>query len=249
MNNQMHLDLSSPDPTRLQPLPVVEAFGPTIQGEGPASGQLSAFLRLGGCNLACVWCDSAYTWDGGRYDLRKEISHLAPPEILALIPDVRNCIVTGGEPLLYQDRGAFIEVLQKLRSRGQRVHVETNGTIPPNEQILDLVDVFVVSPKLAHARAQKSRTAPALHPGWHAARNRAEVHLKVVVFSRDDVQETARMAQSFDWNPYRVWVMPEGTDAQTLARRWPDVCDWAIEAGLNASHRLHVLAWGDERGK
>jgi len=230
-------------------LPIVEVFGPTLQGEGPASGELSAFLRLGGCNLACTWCDSAYTWDGGRYDLRKEISHLSPLEILPLVPDVRNCVVTGGEPLLYQDRAEFVDVLQMMRARGQRIHVETNGTISPNPQVLDLVDLFVVSPKLAHARAQKSRTTPALHPGWREAREVAEVHLKVVVVSRDDVRETARLAQAFGWNPHRVWVMPEGTDIETLARRWPEVCDWAIEAGLNVSHRLHVLAWGDERGK
>jgi 7-carboxy-7-deazaguanine synthase len=68
--------LATPTTTK-PPLVVSEVFGPTIQGEGPHAGQRAAFVRLGGCNLTCTWCDTAYTWDARRYDLRAEL-HRVP---------------------------------------------------------------------------------------------------------------------------------------------------------------------------
>ncbi len=229
-------------------LPIVEVFGPTIQGEGPASGQLSSFVRLGGCNLACTWCDSAYTWDGSRFDLREQITGMEVPTIMDRLPTAPICVVTGGEPLLYQERAAFPALLRMIRDRGTQVHIETNGTIVPTPEVEGLVDLFVVSPKLAHAHAQKGRMTPALANGWSDVASRSNAHLKIVVETRDDVIEASAIAASSGWNRQRIWVMPEGVDTATLDRRWPDVCAWAIEAGVNVTHRLHVLAWGEERG-
>ena len=53
-------------------LNVNEIFGPTIQGEGPHTGRLVGFLRLAGCNLACSWCDTPYSWDWTKYDKAEE---------------------------------------------------------------------------------------------------------------------------------------------------------------------------------
>lgn len=229
-------------------LPISEIFGPTIQGEGPASGELCSFLRFGGCNLGCWWCDSAYTWDGERFDLREEITMLSADEVLKAIPLSRVCVVTGGEPLLYQRRAQFLEVLRGLKSRGQNVHIETNGTLGPISELADLVETFVVSPKLGHARAQKGRVSPRMDPQWSTIAQNCCAHLKVVVQSEEDVKSTVRLAQRLDWDLRRVWIMPEGVDRATLDRRWAKVCDWAIKHGVNVSHRLHVLAWGEERG-
>ena len=57
-------------------LVVAEIFGPTWQGEGPSAGQVAAFVRLGLCNLTCAWCDTAYTWDRSRFDLRAELRRM-----------------------------------------------------------------------------------------------------------------------------------------------------------------------------
>lgn len=229
-------------------LPVCEVFGPTIQGEGPASGQLCSFIRFGGCNLGCWWCDSRYTWDGSMFDLRDEISLVSADEVLERLPDARICVVTGGEPLLYQRRTEFFKIIRRLCEQGWSVHVETNGTIEPLPWLIDLVETFVVSPKLPHARAQKGRSTPALDLAWSIISRQHDVHLKIVVRSSGDVKSVARMALDMGWDPRCVWVMPEGRDRHTLERRWPDVCTWAIEYGLNVSHRLHVLAWGEARG-
>jgi 7-carboxy-7-deazaguanine synthase len=53
---------------------VSEVFGPTLQGEGPHTGQAAAYIRLGGCNLRCRWCGTAFTWDQNRHDLARELS-------------------------------------------------------------------------------------------------------------------------------------------------------------------------------
>lgn len=230
------------------PLPFVEAFGPTLQGEGPAAGRNASFVRFGGCNLSCSWCDSAYTWDGSRFDLREQITMLTPDEILARMPASPIVIVTGGEPLLNQKNPAFIEFLYALKAQGREVHMETNGTITPRRAVWQYVDQFSVSPKLAHAGLHKRSQNPALSDGWQALHDVVEAHLKVVVITEADVQAAYDMAVAEGWPLNRVWVMPEGVTAEVLNARWPSVSEWATARGINASHRLHVLAWGDERG-
>lgn len=229
-------------------LPYVEAFGPTLQGEGPAAGQLSTFVRFGGCNLSCSWCDSAYTWDGKNYDLREEITLLPVTEILNRMPDSRLIVVTGGEPLLNQKNPAFIDFLTRLQQGGHEVHMETNGTIAPLPEVARLVDHFSVSPKLGHAGLHKRSQSPVMHTGWADVHEVSDAHLKVVVITEDDVREAKAMADKYGWPAHRVWVMPEGVTKEVLNARWPDVCDWATKYGVNATHRLHVLSWGDERG-
>jgi len=229
-------------------LPFVEAFGPTLQGEGQAAGRLSSFVRFGGCNLSCSWCDSPYTWDADRFDLRKEISLLTVEEILERTPEAPLVIITGGEPLLNQRKAAFHELLRRLKARGAELHMETNGTIVPNETIIELIDVFMVSPKQAHAGEHKRTQNAALAPGWAAVHHLKPAHLKVVVEDAAGVAAAAELAAAHGWPQENVWVMPEGTTSEVLNARFPEVATAATHHMINASHRLHVLAWTDARG-
>ncbi|RCV51919.1 7-carboxy-7-deazaguanine synthase QueE [Marinitenerispora sediminis] len=229
-------------------LPLAEAFGPTLQGEGPAAGRTAWFVRFGGCNLSCSWCDSAYTWDASRYQLREEIRHTPVADIAAGVPDGALVVLTGGEPLLQQDSAAWLELLSGLRARGCTLHVETNGTIAPNADTRALVATFVVSPKLGNAGRHRGHQNPALHPGWAEAAGDGQAHLKVVCASDADVETAVGIARAHAWPSRQVWVMPEGTTVEALNARWPAVADAAARHGINASHRLHVLAWGDKRG-
>lgn len=230
-------------------LPFVEAFGPTIQGEGPAAGRLTSFVRFGGCNLSCSWCDSAYTWDAENYDLREEITQLAAEAILERIPDAPLLIVTGGEPLLNQKRAAFHRILAAVAARGTEIHVETNGTIVPNAEICAVVDQFSVSPKLPNAGDHKRSQDPALAAGWKLVHGTTEAHLKVVCETAADVARARGIADRHGWPPERVWVMPEGTDTATLDGRFRELADACLDHRVNLTHRLHVVAWGDERGR
>jgi 7-carboxy-7-deazaguanine synthase len=229
-------------------LPLSEIFGPTIQGEGPAAGRSAWFVRFGGCNLSCSWCDSAYTWDSSRYELRKEIRQTPLTEILARIPDGTLVILTGGEPLLQQGGPQWRRLLTALRDRDCTLHVETNGTIAPNDVSRAMVELFVVSPKLSNAGPHRGHQNPQLHPGWSTVAGDGQAHLKVVCESAGDVDHAAALAWGCGWPAQQVWVMPEGITARELNRRWLVIAEAAAQHGINATHRLHVLAWGSKRG-
>lgn len=226
-------------------LPLVEVFGPTLQGEGPAAGRNAAFLRLGGCNLSCAWCDSSFTWDGVAFDLRQQMRPTSVPDIMAQLPDSRAVVLTGGEPLLHQANPAWFDLLDSLAARYVEMYLETNGTIKPTMRTTEYFRLISVSPKLANAGTHRGRQNPEMHPGWKEVR---QAFLKIVVRTEADVDDAVSLSRRFGWEPHRTWVMPEGITAETLAERWPMVASAAAKHGINASHRLHVLAWDDERG-
>ncbi|MBS1989777.1 MAG: 7-carboxy-7-deazaguanine synthase QueE [Cyanobacteria bacterium SZAS LIN-3] len=112
----------------------------TLQGEGPFSGQPAVFVRLGGCNLACFWCDTDFessTWQPDLYELLSKISSVRPA-FCDLI------VITGGEPF----RQNIAPLIENLLARNLRVQIETNGTLwvplPEDERLH-----IVCSPKTA----------------------------------------------------------------------------------------------------
>lgn len=236
----MTIDLDSPVPT----LPVAEVFGPTWQGEGPSTGQLAAFIRLGGCNLTCRACDTPYTWDGTRYDLRKELAPMTAEAIVDVLPRAPLVVITGGEPTLYRSYLGMARLLDLLA--GQRVEVETNGTINP-----DPIDrwpnvTFNVSPKLDGPMSvdpyEKRIVIPALRRYAHLARLRRAV-FKIVVDGVDAVHAAFRLADEVDVPRDRLWIMPEGnTIAGTLSTA-STIADTVLAGRANLTLRQHVLVW------
>lgn len=248
-------------PTIVETLPVSEIFGPTLQGEGPAAGQPAIFIRLGGCNLSCSWCDTPYTWDGERFKLREELVPFTVSQIITsrqaltgpekVIGPTRVAtrrkyitVITGGEPLLHQNAYAWRDLVQSMSARGP-VHLETNGTILPNEITRHFTDLISVSPKLAHAGLHRGKQDPTEAMGWPEI---PQAICKVVVQTPDEVTEVVTRQTTKGWPRERIWVMPEGTTTEVLQSRWPDIAQRAANEGINATHRLHVLAWKDERG-
>ncbi|URM86450.1 QueE-like preQ0 pathway protein [Mycobacterium phage Hilltopfarm] len=231
-------------------LPVSEVFGPTIQGEGPHQGRAVQFVRLGGCNLSCDWCDTPYTWDGSRFNLREENPLTTVADVLARVIPWLTVVISGGEPLIHQAKPAWQELLHGLHQQNCRIHVETNGTINPNDVTRRYVEHYSVSPKLPHAGSHKRSQNPALAIGWRRGKWPVGVGraLKVVVRDGADVSAAFDLADANAWPLDEVWVMPEGTTTEQLQARWPEVAETAAYYGINASHRLHVLAWGDRKG-
>lgn len=157
-------------------------------------------------------------------------------------------IITGGEPLLNQRKAQFVELLERFKAEGIELHCETNGTIVPNADMVRLFDQFIVSPKLAHAGEHKRTQNRALAPGWKLVHGTTPAHMKVVCETVEDVAEARLMADEHGWPLSRVWVMPEGVTSEVLNGRFPAIATAATEQRINASHRLHVLAWTDARG-
>lgn len=233
-----------------QLLPLAECFGPTVQGEGPSAGRLAAFVRLGGCNLTCDGCDTPYTWDGRRFDLRAQVTQTPAGDILDRLPDAPLVVLTGGEPVLYRHRRGMEVLLDGLRDRD--VEVETNATIDPYPMDTWPNVAFNASPKLCgpmshDERARRLRSGPLTRYAQLARVKRAV--FKVVVDSPGTVMEAVELADTYGVPRGRLWLMPAGTDAQTVLGTARTIVDTVLGVGANLTLRQHVLLWGDERGR
>ena len=102
-------------------LPIMESFY-TLQGEGFHQGRAAYFIRLGGCDVGCVWCDVKESWDASKHP------QIAVTELVkgALEHPGRLAVITGGEPLLYN----LDELTLALRNEGFETNIETSGSSP-----------------------------------------------------------------------------------------------------------------------
>jgi 7-carboxy-7-deazaguanine synthase len=226
-------------------LVVAEVFGPTFQGEGPSLGRRAGFVRLGRCNLDCSWCDTPYTWDWDRYDPAVELRRVPVAELVERLGSMQPAIVvvTGGEPLL-QPR-SLTALVGACADHGWPVEVETNGTRVPGPELVELVARWNVSPKLANSGIEgERRIVPA---ALAALRDTGRAGFKFVVGAPEELDEVAAMVEAHGLAP--VWVMPEGTEAAALLERARQLAGPVLEHGWNLTPRLHVLLWGDERGR
>jgi 7-cyano-7-deazaguanosine (preQ0) biosynthesis protein QueE len=223
-------------------LVISEVFGPTLQGEGPSAGQRAGFVRLARCSLNCSWCDTGYTWDWERYDPAVEVHELAIDDVAARVRamDVPMVVITGGEPLLQQ--GALVELLIQLSDL--RVEVETNGIHAPDPALIDCVEQFNVSPKLANSGIQRARRYKPDVLRAFAATGKAV--FKFVVCAPVDLDEVDLIVA--ECGLLNVWVMPEGTDALTIVERMQQLAEPLLARQWNLTPRLHILLWGDKRG-
>lgn len=225
---------------------IAETFADTIQGEGPSVGTPAMFVRLSGCNLECrPWCDTPYTWDRERFDLaaertRRSIADLAAWAAARPEPLV---VLTGGEPLMQQL--ALVPLVYALVGLGKRVEIETNGTYLPKPELTGLGVHFNVSVKLGNAGMPVSRT---IRPDALAAYVDAPYRaFKFVICDPSDLEEVDAMVARFGLT--EVWVMPEGTTPRAVVNGMRALVPVVVERGYRISPRLHVLMWGDERGR
>lgn len=224
---------------------VAELFGPTLQGEGPSSGQAAMFVRLSRCNLSCSYCDTPYTWDWSRFDPTAEARRLTVQDVAGwvLARRVGLVVVTGGEPLIQQ--AGLVPLARALTAGGQRVEIETNGTLPPEPRLVEAVGQFNVSPKLAAAGDPLGRRVVPATLRVFAGCGKAV--FKFVVTDPAEFDEIDQLRRDYGLDP--VWVMPEGTTAEAVLAGMRGMAEDAAARGWNVSSRLHVLLWGDRRGR
>jgi organic radical activating enzyme len=219
----------------------------SLQGEGPTIGTPAVFLRLAQCNLACSWCDTSYTWDWQHYDYDKEVVSLnateAEERILEL--DCRHLVITGGEPLLQQRELA--PLVAALKERGFYCEVETNGTIVPLPDLAEKIDQWNVSPKLATSgNPLERRELPSVLEVFSQLPN---AYFKFVIVEPGDIEEVCALRTRYGLPGERIILMPEGRTAAVIQGRSPWVSEACVREGFRFSTRLHILLWGDQRGR
>ncbi len=226
----------------------------SVQGEGPSAGAPCTFIRLSRCNLACQWCDTAYTWhfsgderphrSDPTYERKPNQMVLGEEEVARRIADLgqKRLVITGGEPLLQAPALArLLELLPDLTAE-----IETNGTVEPPARLDIRIDQFNVSPKLAHSGNPVGLALTPERLQAYAADPRA--WFKFVVATPADVAEAAELVRQYAIPPRRVFLMPEGTDSESLRSRQQWLVPLCLEHGFRLSDRLHIHLFGDSRG-
>ena len=213
-----------------------------------------AFMRLSRCNLACTWCDTAYTWrfegdnrphrDGETFERKGNQVKLFPSDaaerILAL--GQRRLVITGGEPLL--QGGALAELLAQIPD--MEIEIETNGTTKAPSHVDMRVDQYNVSPKLAHSGNEAELALIPARLDAYAADPRA--WFKFVIAEPSDVDEVLALQRRYRFKPGHVFLMPEGTDSEAIGSRARWLSELCLKHGFRMSDRLHIHLYGDTRG-
>ena len=168
--------------------PVMEQFY-TLQGEGFHQGKAAYFIRLGGCDVGCVWCDVKDSWDAGKF---------ASFDADYLVNEVKKTpativVITGGEPLMHN----LDKLTQALRAAGLKTHIETSGAYPLSGEW----DWICLSPKKFKA------PLPQIVP--------LADELKVVVFHKSDFAWAEKYAAEVA-DTCKLYLQPEWDKAAEL---------------------------------
>ena len=162
-------------------LPLMEDFY-TIQGEGAFQGQAAYFIRLGGCDVGCVWCDVKESWDASAHPV-VSVAEMADRAKASGAP---VAVITGGEPLMYD----LTDLTAALQAAGMRTHLETSGAYP----LSGTWDWICLSPKKFKAP----------HPSVPSHAN----ELKIIVYNRSDFDWAEKHASEVGRN-CELFLQPE----------------------------------------
>lgn len=257
-------------------IPVVEIFGPTIQGEGSMAGSQTHFLRTGGCDFRCSWCDSMYAVEPEQ--VKANSTKHTQLEIFNLLMErgeqsgVHTLTISGGNPAIHNLGG----LVRRLQEEMWKVAVETQGSIW--RDWLGIVDVLTLSSKPPSASAwngdtsvegclnpvkyfvQQYRYANDHNVAVRKPRNK-EICFKVVIKTEEDF-EFFKLARNYmlmlePLVPVRYYIQPmtyqelEVDPIETLledTRRWADRLLTSQMGDVRLMPQMHVLLWGRQKG-
>lgn len=168
--------------------PLMEHFY-TIQGEGFYTGHAAYFVRLGGCEVGCVWCDVKDSWEAGKHPLT------AVSEIVGLVTGsgAKLCVITGGEPAMYD----LNPLVSALKAQGIQVNIETSGAYPIHGDL----DWICLSPKKFKFPIEESL-------------QKADEY-KAVVYHQSDIEWAALYAK--DLKPTcKLYLQPEWSRSEKV---------------------------------
>ncbi|PCK77061.1 7-carboxy-7-deazaguanine synthase QueE [Rhizobium sophoriradicis] len=234
---------------------VSEIFGPTIQGEGALIGLPTVFVRTGGCDYRCSWCDSLHAVDSAYRDQWSPMSAEAIWQEVTKLSGGRPMTISlsGGNPAI-QPLGPLIEL---GHSQGYRFALETQGSVARN-WFRDL-DVLVLSPK--PPSSGMSTNWGELGNCLRLTAGGPEIALKIVVFDDADYAFARQVGERYPYIPLYLQPgnhtppPPDDDDARIDIDGVMDRMHWLVEKvtadrwfAPRVLPQLHVLLWGNKRG-
>jgi 7-carboxy-7-deazaguanine synthase len=238
-------------------IPVMEIFGPTIQGEGMVIGQKTMFVRTAGCDYSCSWCDSAFTWDGSGKDLIKQMdADEIWKELVSLGGDGFSFVtISGGNPALLKNLSELIDLLKKKQIK---IGLETQGS-KWQDWFVD-IDELTISPKPPSSEMVTDFEALDLiikNLNRNVSSNNAS--LKVVVFDDQDYDYAKKVHFRYPGIPFFLQVGNDDNktaDNQQLIANLILKYEWLINRVMQDDElkdvkvlpQLHTYIWGNKRG-
>lgn len=237
--------------------PILEIFGPTIQGEGMVVGRKTMFIRTAGCDYQCSWCDSAFTWDGSA---KEEKEMLTTEQIIDRLKEVGkdrfdHVTISGGNPALLQNLNQLIDALHAF---DLNVALETQGS--RWQPWFLTIDDLTISPKPPSSKMQTDWEMLDKIIASLTEENRlSHLSLKVVVFNQEDLDYATYVHARY---PEVAFFLQVGNDdlseidPEQLAQHLLSKYEWLIDQAmlsntLNAVRvlpQVHALVWGNKRG-
>ncbi|AMG96780.1 MULTISPECIES: 7-carboxy-7-deazaguanine synthase QueE [Staphylococcus] len=233
-------------------IPVLEIFGPTIQGEGRVIGRKTMFVRTAGCDYRCSWCDSSFTWDGSMKD---EIQMMTAEEIYDRLYEIggdcfNHVTISGGNPALIK---GIQDLVYLFEEKNIESALETQGSRfqPWMRQINDLT----ISPK-----PPSSGMKPNIQILDEVIEQcvKETLNLKVVVFDDDDYEFAKYIHHRYPDLPFYLQVGNPYLDDEVenhtarLLERYENLVDKVMRSNdMNQVYvlpQLHTLLWSNMKG-
>ncbi len=238
-------------------IPVLEIFGPTIQGEGAVIGKKTVFIRTAGCDYQCSWCDSAFTWDGtGKDDIRLMTTSEVIEELKEIgLENFQHVTISGGNPALLRQLG---ELVNRLKDLQLQIGLETQGTVWQDWMLY--IDDLTISPKPPSSTMTTNfEKLDQMIELLEQRINQGHVSLKVVIFDEEDLKYAKEVHQRYSSVLFYLQVgnddLAMNNDEQ-LAIKLLKKLEWLVskvitDPELNQARvlpQLHALLWGNKKG-
>jgi 7-carboxy-7-deazaguanine synthase len=239
------------------PIPVLEIFGPTIQGEGAVIGQKTMFVRTAGCDYSCSWCDSAFTWDGTGKD---EIRLMEADQIWSELKQLGGkgfsfVTISGGNPALLKSLDHFIGVLKENHIK---TALETQGS-KWQDWFYD-IDELTISPKPpSSGMLTDFMVLDTILNNLQNKPSDQNVSLKVVVFDDEDYCYAKKVHERYPAVPFFLQVgnddsktANDGQLINKLLHKYEQLIDKVMLdddlTDVKVLPQLHTYIWGNKRG-
>ncbi|MDR6122875.1 7-carboxy-7-deazaguanine synthase [Bacillus sp. SLBN-46] len=238
-------------------IPVMEIFGPTIQGEGMVIGQKTMFVRTAGCDYSCSWCDSSFTWDGtGKDDTKMMLAEEIWEELRKLGgAGFSHVTISGGNPALLKNLANLITLLKK---NDIKICLETQGS-KWQDWFLE-IDELTISPKPPSSTMVTDFTIlDSIIKKLEEKDSSNRVSLKVVIFDERDYEYAKGVYLRYPTIPFYLQVGNDDittSDNQELISHLLSKYDWLINkvmedqefSNVRVLPQLHTYLWGNKRG-